>query len=110
LIALLMILELVSTGDKPLSEMLKPLDHWVRSGEYNSIVNDKQVKMQALEERYGKEAQLLDHLDGLTLDFGDWWFNVRASNTEPYLRLNVEARTRELMEQKRDELLAFIRN
>ena len=110
LIALLMILELVSTGDKPLSEMLKPLDHWVRSGEYNSIVNDKQMKMQALEERYGKEAQLLDHLDGLTLDFGDWWFNVRASNTEPYLRLNVEARTRELMEQKRDELLAFIRN
>ncbi|HEU5376357.1 MAG TPA: phosphomannomutase/phosphoglucomutase, partial [Ktedonobacteraceae bacterium] len=110
LIAFLMTLELVSLGDKPLSELLKPLDHWVRSGEYNSSVSDKDGKMQALEKRYGQEAQTIDHLDGVTLDFGDWWFNVRPSNTEPYLRLNLEARTRELMEQKRDEILAFIRS
>lgn len=110
LIALLMTLELVSVGGKPLSEMLKPLDRWVRSGEYNSTVNDKEGKLAALEQRYGKEAKSVDHLDGVTFDFGDWWFNVRPSNTEPFLRLNLEARTRELMEQKRDEVLAFIRN
>jgi phosphomannomutase len=49
-------------------------------------------------------------MDGLTIDYGDWWFNVRSSNTEPLLRLNVEANSKELMEQKRDELLAFIRS
>ena len=109
LIALLMTLELVSIGGKPLSEMLKPLDHWVRSGEYNSTVSDAKGKLAALEEHYGQKAQTVDHLDGVTFDFGSWWFNVRSSNTEPLLRLNVEARTKELMEQKRDEVLAFIR-
>ncbi|MGH2509391.1 MAG: phosphomannomutase/phosphoglucomutase, partial [Ktedonobacteraceae bacterium] len=110
LIAFLLTLELISTGDKPLSEMLKPLEHWVRSGEYNSTVSDKESKLDALEARFSKEAQAVDYLDGMTFDFGDWWFNVRPSNTEPYLRLNLEARTPELMEQKRDEILAFIRS
>lgn len=110
LIALLMTLELVSLDEKPLSAMLRPLDHWVRSGEYNSTVMDKEEKLDALEQRFSKEAKAVDYLDGITFDFGDWWFNVRPSNTEPYLRLNVEARTRELMEQKRDEVLAFIRS
>lgn len=110
LIAFLMTLELVSTGNKPLSEMLKPLDHWVRSGEHNSTVQDKDAKLAALEQRFGQEAQSVDYLDGVTFDFGTWWFNVRPSNTEPYLRLNLEARTQELMEQKRDEILAFIRS
>jgi phosphomannomutase len=110
LIALLMTLELVSTGGKPLSEMLQPLDHWVRSGEYNSTVSDTKNKLAALEEHFSKAAQSVDHLDGITFDFGDWWFNVRPSNTEPLLRLNVEARTKELMEEKRDEVLAFIRS
>ncbi len=110
LIAFLMTLELVSTDGKPLSELLQPLDHWVRSGEYNSTVSDTKSKLAALEEHYGKAAQSIDHLDGVTFDFGAWWFNVRPSNTEPLLRLNVEARTIELMEAKRDEVLAFIRN
>jgi len=109
LIAFLMTLELVSVGGKPLSEMLQPLDHWVRSGEYNSTVSDTQSKLAALEEHFGKAAQSVDHLDGLTFDFGDWWFNVRPSNTEPLLRLNIEARSRKQMEEKRDEVLAFIR-
>ena len=109
LIALLIMLELISVEDKPLSEIIKPLDHWVRSGEINSTVEDTQSKLQALEERFGKEAASVDKLDGLTLDFGEWWFNVRPSNTEPVLRLNVEARTRDLMEQKRNEVLSFIR-
>jgi phosphomannomutase len=109
LIALLITLELVSVEDKPLSELLRPLDKWVRSGEINSRVSDVQGKLQALEEKYGKDALSVDHMDGITVDYGDWWFNVRPSNTEPLLRLNVEAKSRELLEQKRDELLAFIR-
>jgi len=109
LITLLILLELVSVENKPLSEILKPLDHGFRSGEINSTIADAQGKMHALEERFGKNAKSVDHLDGVTLDFGDWWFNVRPSNTEPLLRLNLEANSRELMEQKRDEVLAFIR-
>jgi phosphomannomutase len=109
LIALLLTLELLSLADQPLSELLKPLDQWVRSGEINSWVRDVQGKLQALEEWYSSEAEAVDHLDGLTFDFGDWWFNVRPSNTEPLLRVNVEARTEPLMEQKRNEILALIR-
>src|SRR5438270_2958062 len=109
LIAFLITLELVSIEGKPLSELLKPLDKGVRSGEINSTVNDVQGKLQVLEEHFGKDAQSVDHLDGITVDYEDWWFNVRPSNTEPLLRLNVEANNRQLMEQKRDELLAFIR-
>src|SRR2546428_7844676 len=109
LIALLLTLELVSMADQPLSELLKPLDQWVRSGEINRRVSDVQSKLHALEERYSREAESVDHLDGLTFDYGDWWFNVRSSNTEPLLRVNVEAKTRSLMEQKRDDILALIR-
>ncbi len=109
LIAFLIILEIVSVEGKPLSELLKPLDKGVRSGEINSKVSDVEGKLHALEEKYGKDAPSVDHLDGITVDYGNWWFNVRPSNTEPLLRLNVEANSRELMEQKRDELLAFIR-
>jgi phosphomannomutase len=109
LIAFLITLELVSVEGKPLSELLKPLDKGVRSGEINSVVSDVQGKLRALEEEFGKDTRSVDHLDGITVDYGDWWFNVRPSNTEPLLRLNVEANNRELMVQKRDELLAFIR-
>ncbi|MFL5628477.1 MAG: phosphomannomutase/phosphoglucomutase [Ktedonobacteraceae bacterium] len=110
LIALLILLELISVEDKPLSEILKPLDRGVRSGEINSTVSDVKGKQQALEDRFGKDALSVDKLDGITIDYGDWWFNVRPSNTEPLLRLNLEANSRELMEQKRDEVLAFIRS
>ncbi len=109
LIALLITLELVSAEGKPLSELLQPLDKGVRSGEINSVISDVQGKLQALEEKYSRDAHSVDHMDGITVDYGDWWFNVRPSNTEPLLRLNVEANSRQLMELKRDELLAFIR-
>ena len=109
LIAFLIILELVSVEGKPFSEIIKPLDHGIRSGEVNSTVSDVQGKLKDLEEHFSKGATSVDHLDGLTIDYGDWWFNVRPSNTEPLLRLNVEANNQSLMEQKRDELLAFIR-
>ncbi len=110
LIALLILLELISVEDKPLSEILKPLDQGVRSGEINSTVQDVQGKLKAIEDHFGKDAKSVDKLDGITIDYGDWWFNVRPSNTEPLLRLNLEANSRELMEQKRDEVLAFIRS
>ena len=110
LIAFLLILELISIENKPLSELIKPLDTWVRSGEINTHVNDVQGKANAIEEHFGKGALSVDHLDGVTFDYGDWWFNVRPSNTEPLLRLNLEAKTRHLMEQKRDEVLEFIRS
>ncbi len=70
LIALLIMLELISVEGKPLSELLKPLDKWVRSGEVNSKVNDVQGKLKGLEEHYGAQAQSVDHLDGITVDFG----------------------------------------
>ena len=110
LIAFLITLELVSVEGKPLSELLKPLDRGIRSGEINSTVSDTQSKLKAMEEHFGQGAKSVDHLDGLTVDYGNWWFSVRPSNTEPLLRLNVEANDRTTMEQKRDELLAFIRS
>jgi phosphomannomutase len=66
--------------------------------------------LEKVEEHYSKrDNPEVDHLDGLTVDFGDWWFNLRPSNTEPLLRLNVEAKDRETMEKERDELLDLIR-
>jgi phosphomannomutase len=109
LIALLVVLELVSREGKPVSELLRPLDTRFRSGEINSRVEDIPAKLGLLEGRYA-DAQAIDHLDGVTVSFKDWWFNVRPSNTEPLLRLNVEADSRELLEAKRDEVLALIRS
>lgn len=109
LIAFLIMLELVSIENKPLSESIKPLDIYYRSGEINSTVQNAQAKIEEIKERFGKQAQSVDTLDGVSVDYGDWWFNVRASNTEPLLRLNLEARNKDLMEQKRDEVLSVIR-
>jgi phosphomannomutase len=67
------------------------------------------VTLQEVEEHYAKRGDpKIDHLDGLTVDYGDWWFNLRPSNTEPLLRLNVEARDRGTLERERNELLALI--
>ena len=110
IIAMLTVAELVSNQDKPVSELLSPIDPYVRSGEINSEVEDQEATMQKVEGYYSERgATNVDHLDGLTVEFGDWWFNLRPSNTEPLLRLNVEAENRETMEQKRDELLSLIR-
>src|SRR2546428_10285131 len=80
LIALLLILELVSVEGKPLSELLKPLDSGYRSGEINTTVSDVQGKLHGLEEHFSKGATLVDHMDGLTVEYPDWWFSVRGSN------------------------------
>jgi phosphomannomutase len=107
LIALMVVLEVVSEEGKPVSEVLKGLCSRVRSGEINSHVKNIPAKLAELKTRYADGQQ--DELDGITISYPHWWFNVRPSNTEPLLRLNVEADTRGLMEQKRDELLRIIR-
>jgi phosphomannomutase len=92
----------------PLSSLLSSYDRYAASGEINSRVADAGAKVQQLKDAYADQEQ--DELDGLTVDLGDGaWFNVRASNTEPLLRLNVEARDEPTMAKVRDEVLALIR-
>ncbi len=93
-----------------LSKLLKPYSRYVSSGEINSKVADAQIAMAEIEAIFGAgDGTEVDHLDGLTINGDTWWFNVRASNTEPLLRLNVEAKTQARMEKIRDEVLATIR-
>jgi phosphomannomutase len=111
IIAMLTVAELVGRQEDPLSELLVPIDPYLRSGEINSEVEDQDEVLKRVEEHYAeRDDPEIDHLDGLTVDYGDWWFNLRPSNTEPLLRLNVEASGRETMEKKRDELLELIRS
>jgi phosphomannomutase len=107
--ALLFALEAVSEANQPLSAVIAPLDHRFRSGEINSEVADTAAVMRSIEERYGAEGAEIDHLDGVTVSFPTWWFNVRPSNTQPLLRLNVEADGRQTLDQKTAEVLAMIR-
>ncbi|MGH2703263.1 MAG: phosphomannomutase/phosphoglucomutase [Actinomycetota bacterium] len=107
MIAALLVLEAMSAAGGPLSETLEPFRRYEDSGEVNSEVSDQQFMIEKLGKTYSDGKQ--DHTDGLTVEYEDWWFNCRASNTEPLLRLNLEARTRPLMETKRDEVLGVIR-
>src|SRR5215210_4128432 len=110
IVAMLTVAELVGRQKDPLSDLLAPIDPYIRSGELNSEVEDQEATLEKVEEQYSKrDNPEIDHLDGLTVDFGGWWFNLRPSNTEPLLRLNVEAKDRETMEKERDELLDLIR-
>jgi len=97
LIATMIVLEQLSATDQPLSKILAPLDRYVASGEINTRVADAAAVIEAVSEAYSGFEQ--DRLDGLTVDCGDWWFNLRPSNTEPLLRLNLEAPTREMVDQ-----------
>src|SRR5215207_7548624 len=111
IIAMLTIAELVGRQEEPVSRLLSPIDPYVRSGEINSEVEDQGATLEKIEDHFSKnDGAKVDHLDGLTVDLGDWWFNLRPSNTEPLLRLNVEAEDKETMERKRDELLDLIRD
>ncbi len=101
------VLNLLSKKKEKLSSLIAPLKKYFATGEINSEVSDKDAKMRELAEIY-KEGSI-SWLDGVRIDFEDWWFNVRPSNTEPLLRLNLEAKTEQLMTQKRDEVLSIIR-
>jgi phosphomannomutase len=103
----LLMLELISKRGRRLSEILEPLrSRYFITGELNTPVPDVALKLQELKERYADGR--VSHLDGISVDFDDWHFNVRPSNTEPLLRLNLEATSEQLMEEKRDEVLEVI--
>jgi phosphomannomutase len=106
----LLVLELLSRRGRKLSEILAPYrERFFLSGEINTPVADVPLKLQELKERYSALGGRISHLDGLSVDFDDWHFNVRPSNTEPLVRLNLEALSQELMEERRDEVLELIR-
>jgi phosphomannomutase len=105
----LLMLELISKKGKRLSEILRPFrDRYFITGELNTPVSDVARTLEQLKQRFGGEGRVID-LDGISVEAEDWHMNVRPSNTEPLLRLNLEARDRNLMERKRDEVLGVIR-
>jgi phosphomannomutase len=108
IITALVVLELMSTSGQPLSEMLRPFERYADSGEINTEVASPAATVAAMAEAERAAGASVDLLDGLTVEHGDWWYNVRPSNTEPLLRLNVEARTPELCAQHAAEVQDLI--
>jgi phosphomannomutase len=108
LIAAVVVLAELSSAGVPLSELLAPLRRYQASGEINSEVADQAAAIEDLSRAFADGRQ--DRLDGLTVEFDDWWFNARPSNTEPLLRLNVEAVSEELLKERTAEALGIIRN
>jgi phosphomannomutase len=106
----LLMIELLSRRRRKLSQILTPFrTRFFLTGEINTPVADVPLKLQELKERYTAAGGRISHLDGISIDFDDWHFNVRPSNTEPLLRLNLEALSEQLMLEKRDEVLDLIR-
>jgi phosphomannomutase len=105
-IAFAVLLSILSKQDKSLSQIMAPLYKYSQSGEMNFQVEDKDAKIRELAEAY-KKAQV-DYLDGITVDNGEWWFNVRKSNTEPLLRLNLEASSKDQLDEKLKELKKYL--
>ncbi|MFH1536442.1 MAG: phosphomannomutase/phosphoglucomutase [Patescibacteria group bacterium] len=108
LIASLIVLEILSELNQPFSNILQPYQKYFSIEETNSEVQDKEGKLKELKTKYSDAK--ISELDGLTFEYPDFWFNVRPSNTEPTLRLNLEADTLELRDQKSDEILKLIRD
>ena len=106
-LAFIMLANLISKKGVPVSELVAPLRKYFSSGEINSKVKDVAPILAEIKEKYA-DGNMYE-LDGISSEYANWWFNVRSSNTEPLLRLIVEADTKELMEEKRDKLLALIR-
>ena len=104
--ALLEMLSLLEESEASLAELVAPLLRYAHSGEINFRIEDKEPAMEETEKRYS--AGTVSRLDGLSVDFADWWFNLRASNTEPFLRLNVEANSKPVMEEKVAEIGAIL--
>lgn len=108
-LAMLYMIKLLLDEKEPLSEIVAPLRRYYHSGEINSEVKDIPAVLKRLEDIYGPKAKSVTRIDGYKAEFEDWWFNVRPSNTEPLIRLNLEAKSKEKMEEKVEELLAEIR-
>jgi phosphomannomutase len=109
LIAALVVLEQLCAADAPLSELRKPIETKAISGEIYTEVSDQQAVLDKVASHYEGEGATIDRLDGLTVDLGEWWFNLRPSNTEPLLRLNLEAPDRESCDQHTEAVLALVR-
>ena len=107
LVAAMVVMDQISRARVPLSELLAPFRIYFDSGEINIEVKDKERAIKRVAQHYPAERQ--DRMDGITVEFDDWWFNVRPSNTEPLLRVNVEANSEELLKEKTAEVLALIR-
>ena len=106
-LAMVKLTNLIKKSGKRVSELVAPLRRYAFSGEINSKVSDVSGILEQIRQKYA-DGKLVE-LDGISVDYPDWHFNIRASNTEPLLRLIVEGKTQKLMEEKRDELLALIR-
>ncbi|MFC1783450.1 phosphomannomutase/phosphoglucomutase, partial [Planctomycetota bacterium] len=106
MITLVYLLNILSANKTPLSELVAPLQRYASTGEINFEVEDKEAMMEQLAQKYS-DAEI-DHLDGVTVQYSDWWFNCRPSNTEPLLRLNVEAENKKLLTEKSNELKALL--
>jgi phosphomannomutase len=91
-----------------MSNLIAPLKRYYATGEVNFKVEDKEKKIDEIAEHF-KDGKI-DYLDGITVQFKDWWFNVRKSNTEPFLRLNLEGKTKSLMEKRQKQIIDIIQN
>jgi phosphomannomutase len=108
IIAAMIVLEQLSKSGSRLSELRRPYERYAESGEINTPVDDPGAVIERVTAAYADGMQ--DRLDGLTVDMGDWWFNLRPSNTEPLLRLNLEAADRESCDLHTREVLALVRS
>jgi phosphomannomutase len=108
IIAAMIVLEVMSVSGQALSELLAPFRRYADSGEINTEVADPAASAEAVAGHYAALGLDIDRTDGITVDQGDWWFNIRSSNTEPLLRLNVEARTSADCQRHVDELLGLV--
>jgi phosphomannomutase len=106
LFAMVQMLNLLALKKTPISELIAPLKRYSATGEINMKVVDKEAIFSSLESEYRDGEQ--DHLDGLSIDYDSWWFNLRSSNTEPVIRLNLEASTRDEMNERKERLLKII--
>jgi len=107
LLTMVLVANILAASGQTLSELIRPLERYPSTGEINLAVRDPSAVLAVLEARY-RDADL-DHLDGLTIGYPTWWFNIRPSHTEPVVRLNLEAETRDLMDGKVQEVLSVIR-
>jgi phosphomannomutase len=102
MITLVHVINILSSSNKPISELIKPLRRYYASGETNFVIEDKDAMIKELKRKFSQGEA--DDLDGITIQFKDWWFNCRPSNTEPLLRLNIEAKTKELLDKQLKEI------
>lgn len=105
-ISFLVLLEIISQTNKKVSEIIKELNPYAKAPEINLEIEDKETVLNMIKKKYSTGHQ--DFLDGITVEYDDWWFNVRLSHTEPLLRLTIEAKTKELLEEKKKELTSLI--